>query len=251
MNQKWNAENYAADFSFVYKYGADVLNLIEGENVHDVIDLGCGTGTLTHELSLRGYHVAGLDASEDMLTRARANYPELTFTQADATNFTLASPVDAVFSNAVLHWIDRTKQQDMMRCVHEALRPGGQFVFEMGGYGCGKMIHDELAKNFRAMGYEYVMPFFFPTIGEYAVMLEGAGFTVRYAILFDRPTELTGNDGLREWINMFVKNPFARVSADDKEKILRDTVDNLREKLFHGGRWYADYVRLRMRAVKE
>ena len=51
MNQKWNAENYSSGFSFVYKYGNDVLNLIEGENVHDVIYLGCGTGVLTNALS--------------------------------------------------------------------------------------------------------------------------------------------------------------------------------------------------------
>ena len=163
MNQKWNAENYSSGFSFVYNYGSDVLNLIEGENVHDVIDLGCGTGVLTNALSERGYNVTGIDASDEMLAKARASFPA----------------VDVVFSNAVLHWIDAAKQSDMMRCVYDALRRGGQFVFEMGGYGCVKSIHDELAVNFRALGYDYVMPSFFPTIGEYSAMLEACGFTVR------------------------------------------------------------------------
>lgn len=31
MNKKWNAENYSSGFSFVYKYGGDILNLIEGD----------------------------------------------------------------------------------------------------------------------------------------------------------------------------------------------------------------------------
>lgn len=251
MNQKWNAENYASGFSFVYKYGGDVLNLIEGENVRDVIDLGCGTGALTQSLSEKGYNVVGIDSSEDMLERARANYPGIKFLSADAVNFSIDSPVDAVFSNAVLHWINASLQPSMMKCVYDSLREGGQFVFEMGGYGCCKMIHDALSESFGKLGYEYVMPFFFPTIGGYSAMLESAGFTVRYAVLFDRPTELKGDDGVIDWIKMFVKRPFEAVKDEDCGKILKGTAEGLRDKLFHGGKWYADYVRLRMRAVKE
>ncbi|MBQ3347804.1 MAG: methyltransferase domain-containing protein [Synergistaceae bacterium] len=251
MNQKWNAENYSSGFSFVYKYGNDVLNLIEGENVHDVIDLGCGTGVLTNALSERGYNVTGIDASDEMLEKARASFPAVNFVKGDAVNFVVDAPVDVVFSNAVLHWIDKKLQPEMMRRVYGALRPGGQFVFEMAGYGCGKAIHDELAVNFRVLGYDYVMPFFLPKIGEYAAMLEACGFTARYAILFDRPTELKGDDGLRDWIRMFIKRPFSGVKDDDRDEILRRTNENLRGKLFHGGKWYADYVRLRMRAIKQ
>ena len=251
MNQNWNANDYTSGFSFVYEYGQDVLNLIEAKNVHDVIDLGCGTGTLTNELSDMSYKVLGLDASEEMLSKARKNFPDLKFMKADAINFSLDEQVDVVFSNAVLHWIDKSKQSLMLKCVYDALRPGGQFVFEMGGYGCGKFIHDELAKTFSEHGYEYVMPFFFPTIGEYAAMIENAGFIVKYAILFDRPTKLKGSDGLSNWIKMFVTNPFKGISESESEYIRRETQENLREKLSVNGEWFADYVRLRMRAVKE
>ena len=250
MNQNWNAEKYSSGFSFVYKYGNDVLNLIETEGVHDVIDLGCGTGILTKALADKGFNVKGLDSSEDMLKTARANFPEIEFSQADATNFSVNEKVDLVFSNAVLHWIDKSKQLSMMKGVYEALRPGGQFVFEMGGRGNNVLIHSTLAEIFDRYGYKYVMPFYFPTIGEYAVMLEEAGFFVRYAILFDRPTPLEGDDGLYNWLKMFVNNPFKNVSSDDREKILREAVELLREKLFYDGIWHSDYVRLRMRAIK-
>ena len=250
MNQDWNAGKYAEGFSFVYKYGHDVLNLIDAPEGSSVIDLGCGTGILTNALSERGYNVIGIDASDDMLAQARANFPAISFIHADAADFMVNAPVNAVFSNAVLHWIDRDNQPKMMKCVHEALKTGGQFVFEMGGFRCAGMIHDMLADMFKKYGYDYVMPFYFPSIGEYASMLEAEGFSVRYALLFDRPTELAGNDGLYDWINMFVKIPFMSVNASDRENILRDTVDALRDRLFHDGKWYADYVRLRMRALK-
>ena len=250
MNQNWNAGKYTEGFSFVYRYGQDVLSLIDAPEGSSVIDLGCGTGVLTNALREKGYNVTGVDASDDMLRKARANFPAITFLQADATCFTASAPADAVFSNAVLHWIDRDNQPKMMRCVHDALKTGGQFVFEMGGFRCAGMIHDMLAEVFRKYGYDYVMPFFFPAVGEYASMLEAAGFSVRYALLFDRPTELEGADGLYDWINMFVKIPFRAVNDSDREKILRDTVDALRGNLFYGGKWHADYVRLRMRALK-
>ena len=166
MNQNWNAEKYSSGFSFVYQYGQDVLNLIEIENVKDVIDLGCGTGTLTKALAEKNFNVIGLDASEEMLEKARKNYPEIKFIQADATNFKIENKVDVVFSNAVLHWIEKSKQPSMMKCVYEALNDGGQFVFEMGGRGNNKLIHTLLAKIFAKYNYEYIMPFYFPSIGE-------------------------------------------------------------------------------------
>ena len=55
--------------------------------------------------------------------------------QGDAADFTLSEPVDVVFSNAVFHWIDREKQQDILKCIYNVLRKNGQFVFEFGGHG--------------------------------------------------------------------------------------------------------------------
>ncbi|MBQ6744396.1 MAG: hypothetical protein IJR05_06600 [Acidaminococcaceae bacterium] len=63
--------------------------------------------------------------------------------------------------------------------------------------------------------------------------MEQAGLRVKTALLFDRLTELKGPEGMRDWIDMFMKVPF------------------LRPQLFIDGKWHADYVRLRMKAIKE
>ena len=73
---------------------------------------------------------------------------------------------------------------------------------------------------------------------------------MRTAPLFDRPTELKGKDGLRDWIEMFVKVPFAKVKEDDKEAIIEGAVEQLEPVLYKNGKWHADYVRLRMKALK-
>lgn len=250
MNQVWDARRYAADFSYVADYGKGVADLLACPAGSFVVDLGCGTGSLTAALAGRGWRVLGLDASPEQLRAAREAHPELSFREADAADFTLGEAADAVFSNAVFHWISRERQPDLLASVYRALKPGGEFVFEMGGRGNNGRIFAELARQFEARGYRWALPFYFPGVGEYAPLVEAAGFTVRYAALIDRPTALTGPDGLRAWMDMFVKAPFADVPADAAEDIKRAVVERLRPRLFHDGVWYADYVRLRMKAVK-
>ena len=56
-----------------YARWADFLERIfarGGRRVHTVLDLACGTGSLTRELALRGYEMIGVDRSEEMLCQA-------------------------------------------------------------------------------------------------------------------------------------------------------------------------------------
>ncbi|MRJ48444.1 class I SAM-dependent methyltransferase [Fundicoccus ignavus] len=251
MNITWDAEKYTEDFSFVHQYGESVTELIESDVNSTLLDLGCGNGTLSKSLLDKGFRVQGIDASKELLELASVKYPEIPFIQADATDFSLAKPVDVVFSNAVFHWIDADKQASMLRCVHRALKENGEFVFEFGGHGNNQLIHESLARTFEEYGYSYDMPFYFPTIAEYATLLEKAQFKVNYAILFNRPTELEGEDGLRDWIQLFVKTPFSVVDNEDHKAVILDTtVKRLQKTLYKDGKWYADYVRLRMKASR-
>lgn len=249
MEMEWDAKKYARDFSFVAQYGNDVLTLLDVEEGSSVLDLGCGNGALTNRLSQRGIRAIGLDASKELLHLARHTYPDIPFIQADATDFTLEERVDAVFSNAVLHWIDEEKQPQLLQCVHAALKDKGQFVFELGGAGNNRRIHRALDAAFREKGRVYKMPFYFPTIGQYAALLEQAGFKVTDMHLFDRMTRLNGENGLEDWIYMFIKTPFERMTQGEKEELTRRAVDSLRQELCRDGIWYADYVRLRGRAL--
>ena len=250
MNINWDANKYTADFSFVHQYGNSVTELIDAGKDSSVLDLGCGNGALTKVLQDKGYLVKGLDASEELLAVARKNYPDIEFIQGNAVDFALSEPVDVVFSNAVFHWIDGEQQPDMLKCVYNALKKNGQFVFEFGGRGNNRKVHRALEEIFSKCGYDYKMPFFFPSIGEYATLLENTGFKVQYAVLFDRLTELKGEDGLKDWIHMFIKTPFSVIRTEEKEAIVDKAVDMLRKDLFMNGKWYADYVRIRMKAIR-
>ncbi len=251
MNIAWNAEAYAQNFAFVPQHGTELIALLDKATAHTVLDLGCGNGVLTKRLSDEGFAVKGIDASDAQLQLARQHYPEISFCKGDATNFTLENPVDAVFSNAVLHWINREKHPEMLRCVCRALKTGGQFVFECGGFQNAAQIHTSLRQAFANRQLPYRFSCYFPTIGEYAPLLEQAGFQVTYAALFDRPTPLKGETGLADWIQMFIKEPFVGLSVDLQAEIVDETVEALRPSLYKNGIWIADYVRLRCKAIKK
>ena len=110
MNIKWNVENYTDNFEFVHKYGEDVTGLIDVPEGSFVVDLGCGNGALSEFLSDKGYKVTGIDASDDMVKKARELHPDLKFERGDVLDFRLEEPADVIFSNAVMHWIDDDNQ---------------------------------------------------------------------------------------------------------------------------------------------
>lgn len=250
MNIKWDAKKYSEDFSFVFKNGEELIKMLDKEAVNSVLDLGCGSGALTKKLNDEGFSVIGMDDSKEQLQLAKQSYPDITFLKGNATDFSLENPVDAVFSNAVFHWIDFEKQADMLACINKALNKNGQLVFECGGYKNAVKIHSALKREFEKRKLKYNFPNYFPTADEYTRLLEKAGFRVVYAKLFDRPTPLKGENGMCEWINMFVKVPFNGVSDSDKAQIIEKAVDSLRETMYKNGIWTADYVRLRCKAIK-
>jgi trans-aconitate methyltransferase len=249
----WDAALYDGNHSFVWKYGAGVVELLAPQSGERILDLGCGTGHLTAQIAAAGAEVVGVDKSADMLEEARKNYPALRFEQADATDFSFAEPFDAVFSNAVLHWIREPERA--IACISRALKPGGRFVAEFGGKGNMKAWIDAVAAALEAMGYPavgVVSFWYYPSIGEYATLLEQQGLAVTTALLFDRPTALEGGDeGLRVWMKMFGTSFLARLSAAQQDELIRRVEERLRPTFYRDGTWVAPYVRLRVVATKE
>jgi len=245
---RWDPTLYESRHAFVWQYGTDLIELLAPQPGERILDLGCGTGQLTAAIAARGAAVIGLDISPAMLERARQHYPELQFVAADATDFAFAEPFDAVFSNAVLHWINEPGR--VAASVWRALKPGGRFVAEFGGKGNIQAIHSALARAIVAAGYsvpDEVGPRYFPSIGEYASLLERQGFTVTYAALFDRPTPLAGGEaGLRNWIAMFANDFFAGIPLEQHQAVLQHVEGGLRDQLWRDGAWVADYKRLRV-----
>lgn len=251
MNIAWDAGSYRDNFSFVSEYGKAVVDLVSpGEGL--ALDLGSGTGALSGSLREKGYEVIGIDDSEEMVRLARSSYPDINFMKADALSFSLWKKADVIFSNAVFHWIDGKDQERLISNISANLRPGGELVAEFGGKGCAEAVHSSLERAFERRGLSYPRVFYFPSIGEYAPILERHGLEVRYAVLFDRPTPQKPGRSVKDWVRMFVKKPFEGLPEGLTEEIINEAEEDLRPRLLlPDGTWFIDYVRIRLKAIKQ
>lgn len=250
---KWNAELYDQKHAFVYQYGEDLLDLLNVQAGERILDLGCGTGYLAQQIQNLGADAIGIDSSAEMIAQAKEKYPQVNFSVADASSFSFKEPFDAIFSNAVLHWV--IDHEAMMRCVYQNLKPGGRFVAEMGGKGNIGLLVAAIKNVLLSHGFDKQAEthiWRFPGLGEYAYELEKTGFRVVYAIHFDRKTALQDADqGVSKWISMFGGGFFNGVPAEQKAIMVNEITEILRPYYCEDGQWFADYKRLRFIAIKE
>jgi trans-aconitate methyltransferase len=247
--QTWNASNYATHAGFVPALGQPVLDLLQPQPGERILDLGCGDGVLTEKVVAAGAQVVGVDSSAEMIAAARQR--GLDARQVDATSLTFDNEFDAVFSNAVLHWI-KDDPDAAIASAYRALRRPGRFVGEMGGHGCVAAIQLALIVGLEKRGVPNpaaVSPWYFPTVDDYTARLEKAGFLAESVQLIPRPTPLP--TGMRGWLEIFA-NPFCAVlSEDERGEFLDEATARLRPVLCdQQGRWTADYMRLRFVARK-
>jgi trans-aconitate methyltransferase len=252
MTNQWDASEYDAKHAFVYEKAKGLVDLLKPKAGERILDLGCGTGVLTSEIAARGAEVLGIDRSIEMIEQAKSKFPALQFEVADARELKFDSAFDAVFSNAVLHWIPEPEK--VVVGIARALKPSGRFVAEFGGKGNIQTLVSGFHAAFASLGIkepEGVSPWFYPGIGEYASLLEKNGLEVQQASLFERPTVLEdGTRGLENWIRVFRRTFVEKMGEETTAKWIKEVERICRPKLFHDGDWVLDYRRLRLVALK-
>jgi trans-aconitate 2-methyltransferase len=133
----WDAETYHRVSTPQVQWAEQVLGRMELGGDETVLDAGCGSGRVTAMLleRLPRGRVVAVDGSAAMVDAARATLPadRVRFLVSDVVDLSLDEPVDAVFSNAVFHWIP--DHDRLFARLHAALRPGGRLVAQCGGDG--------------------------------------------------------------------------------------------------------------------
>ena len=138
VSPSWDAALYGRYSGERMRPALDLLNgLPQDLHPNRVIDLGCGTGEITATLKERWpkADVIGLDSAATMLANARGLSGAVTWVETDIAAWQPEQPLDLIFSNAALQWLDR----------HEVLFPR-----LMTALGKGGVLAVQMSRNFDA-----------------------------------------------------------------------------------------------------
>ena len=193
MSRDWDAATYDRVSEPQVEWAAEVLGRLPLRGDETVLDAGCGSGRVTRLLleRLPAGHVIAVDSAPSMVEHARATLGDrATVFRANLTELELEQPVDAVFSNAVFHWI--AEHQRLFERLFAALRPGGRLVAQCGGAGNVERFHraaDAVGSESPYAAYlaGWTGPWNFAGPDETAARLRHAGFVDVEAWLEPRP----------------------------------------------------------------
>jgi trans-aconitate 2-methyltransferase len=183
MSRDWDAATYDRVSAPQVAWAERVLARLSLRGDETVLDAGCGSGRVTRMLleRLPDGHVVAVDSTPSMVEHARdaLDPGRTTVLLADLTELVLDEPVDAVFSNAVFHWIP--DHEALFARLYDALRPRGRLVAQCGGKGNVARFHAAAWEVAAEEPYaEYLAgwkgPRHFAGAEETAKRLERAGF---------------------------------------------------------------------------
>lgn len=129
----WNPEQYLRFAAPRLRPALDLLARVsfEAPRPRTVVDLGCGTGSVTRLLAERwpAAEVTGIDSSAEMLARAAAETPRVRWVEGPLDRWTSPDGTDLVFTNAALHWIP--DHPALVRHLARQVAAGGILAVQM------------------------------------------------------------------------------------------------------------------------
>ncbi|MFM9882375.1 MAG: methyltransferase domain-containing protein [Burkholderiales bacterium] len=127
----WNPAQYAKFSDQRMRPALDLLASVPSEVVSTVVDLGCGTGSLTEKMAERwpSAQVIGVDGSAEMLAEARQRASSISWVEADLAQWSIPGGADVVYSNAALHWL--ADHERLFPRLADQLRSGGVLAVQM------------------------------------------------------------------------------------------------------------------------
>jgi trans-aconitate 2-methyltransferase len=134
--REWDAETYDRVSAPQGEWSRAVIDRLDLGGGETVLDAGCGSGRVSELLAARlpSGRLIGVDGSAAMIEMARRRLgPGVELVVRDLLDLDLDCEVDAVFSNAVFHWIE--DHDALFGVLYRAVRPGGRLEAQCGGEG--------------------------------------------------------------------------------------------------------------------
>ena len=193
MTRDWDAATYDRVSAPQVEWAAAVIDRLELRGDETVLDAGCGSGRVTEMVIERvpNGKVIAVDAAPAMVAKAREKIGDRAeVLLQDLAELHLSEQVDAVFSNAVFHWI--RDHDRLFKRLFDALKPGGRIEAQCGGAGNIGNFHDTVSRladrpPFSEYFEDWTGPWNFADDRTTTALLEEIGFTDVECSLEDWP----------------------------------------------------------------
>ncbi|CAK7226767.1 hypothetical protein SCUCBS95973_006309 [Sporothrix curviconia] len=268
----WTHEKYDNAAAFVPRLVSKVVGWLDVQKDDVVLDIGCGDGVLDVQfaeiLSKGTGRLHGVDSSPSMIETSiksteKAGFTNSTFEVVDCNDLVdkpelQKGEFNKVFSNAAMHWIlsNTPKHEQFFRGVHNAMQPGGIFVFEMGGLGnVTELVTGIMSGVARRIGLEAAKkanPWYFPDEEWARDIMENrvGGFKIEKIEREWRETPASSG-GVDGWIRLMARPFLDAVPEAEREACTKEIIEILEYTTrTPKGSYALQYVRLRVMARK-
>ncbi len=240
------------------EWGNTLISELKLKGDERILDLGCGDGVLTEQLSLAvpNGKVLGIDASMGMIEAAKDIIKNnIEFQQMDINEIAYKNEFDIIFSNAALHWIKDHKR--LLDNAYQALKFQGILLWDFGGSGnCANFIDviQEKIRNSKFKEYfrTFEWPWFMPSKSQYEELISSIGFSDFTITEVNRDRYFSNAEEMIKWIDQPCIVPFLKCIPDNKKTSFRDEIisEMMRKTRQPNGTYFETFRRLKIYAQK-
>ncbi|MCB9384530.1 MAG: methyltransferase domain-containing protein [Bryobacterales bacterium] len=224
----WNPEQYLKFGDLRTRPARDLAQAVKVGDPRRVADLGCGPGNSTAVCRERwpGAAVVGIDRSDEMIQKARADRPDGDWRVADIAEWSRAADgerFDVVFSNAALQWVG--DHAALFPALLSRLAPGGALAVQMPAYdNPANRVLREMAREWKIEAREWrshPLDFYYETLRPHTERLDL--WTTEYLQVMADVAAIV------EWYKGTALRPYLEAVGDGRERFLGEFAERLRE----------------------
>ncbi|MCL2157571.1 MAG: methyltransferase domain-containing protein [Methanobrevibacter sp.] len=236
-NFEFDGEKYKQSSKHQKEWGNRLISELELKRNELILDLGCGDGVLTEQLSLLvpNGKVIGIDASMGMIqTAKKCKKDNLSFIPMDINDMAFINDFDIIFSNAALHWVKN--HEKLLKNSLAALKPNGIIRWNFAGEGNCSNFFDIVKSVMNENEYkEYFIhfewPWYMPSKEEYEKLIAKAGFRNVHIAYENADRYFADSDEMTKWIDQPSIVPFIKCIPDrQKESFRNEVIDRMIER---------------------
>ncbi len=255
---EFDGKKYKAASKHQKEWGNDLISQLSFKGNETILDLGCGDGILTEQLSLcvPNGKVLGIDSSSSMIETAKMiDKNNLTFAHMDMNEMNFENEFNLILSNAALHWVKDHNR--LLKNTHRALKTCGRILWDFGGQGNCRHFIDVIQRKISEDVYwkyfkDFEWPWFMPSKSQYAELIAAVGFSSCTIEEINRDRYFSNAAEMIQWIDQPSIVPFIQyIPHKLRETFRREVIwEMLNETRQSNGTYFETFRRIKVYAEK-